>query len=564
MTPFAKREYEIWINSLQAGELRSLLEKASENELEDAFYRELEFGTAGLRGILGAGTNRMNLPVVARATQGLSDCIIQDNAQQRGVCIGYDSRNMSAEFAQCAADVLSSRGIKVFIFNSLRSVPQLSFTLRNLGCVAGIMITASHNPAAYNGYKVYWEDGGQIGPELAARIMKCIEAHPYFGESAMRRNEIITTLTEADDEPYYEATSSLLTYKDLIRSNGSEFSIVYTPLHGAGYIPVTTLLCRAGITNLHVVKEQIVPDGNFPTVKVPNPEDPGAYRLAIELAKKTDSDCILATDPDSDRLGVAVRKPDGEFMLLTGNQIGAILIKHILSTRESMGTLPNDGIVVKSIVSTWLADAICAKYGVECVSVPTGFRFISQIIEQCSQANGNEFLFGFEESCGFLSGGFARDKDAVLASLLICEVCVCCLDKGITLYDYLQDIYKEYGYYMERTVAYSFEGKEGMEKIASIMKGFLENPPHSIAERRVTSVEDYTTLRGKNDCGEFDIACEKMSMGRLICEENRLVCVRPSGTEPKIKFYVGVRGDSMDAAEALAEAAHSELKERTL
>ncbi|MDO4567765.1 MAG: phospho-sugar mutase [Clostridia bacterium] len=562
MISTAKQRLDCWLAALPEGELRAQLLAADDAELEDRFYSELEFGTAGLRGVLGAGTNRMNEYVVRRATQGVADVIIAQGGGSKGVCIAYDSRNMSAEFASAAADVLSSRGVRVYLFNSLRSVPQLSFTLRRLGCMGGIMITASHNPPQYNGYKVYGEDGGQLGPAQAAAVMERIAAHEYFGERVERDDALVSMLSEADDEPYYEATSGLLTYRELLRRRGSELAMVYTPLHGSGYIPVTTILCRAGITNLHVVKEQAEPDGDFPTVSVPNPEDARAYALAMELADRTGANCILATDPDSDRLGVAVRKPTGEFTLLTGNQIAVILIKHILTTRESLGTLPDDGVVVKSIVSTSLADAICRKYGVECLSVPTGFRFISEVIERCSWANGKEFLFGFEESYGFLSGGFSRDKDAILAAMLVAEVCVCCMERGMTLYDYLNGIYEEYGYYREDTRSYSFDGKAGMEHIDAIMQSLRCAPPECLASRRVIAVEDYMAGKGVGDGGEYELDFPRLNMIRLLCEGDMWVCARPSGTEPKIKFYVALRAGSEEEARTLADEAHSALSAR--
>ena len=440
-------EYGRW---LSAGgmepELKAELEaiQGDTREIEERFYTELEFGTAGLRGILGAGTNRMNERVVKRATLGLADYILTfEGAAMRGVAIAYDSRRKSREFALETALTLCAKGIKAFIYDSLRPVPMLSYMLRRLNCIAGVVITASHNPPRYNGYKVYWQDGGQAGPEQAEAIYSYIKKEDYFSGPTMPLDKaeargLLTWLSEKDDEDYYNDTLSVLQRPKLVKEQGGALKLVYTPLHGSGNLPVRTILKMAGITNVSVVKEQELPNGDFPTVAAPNPEDPNAFTLAKTLANSVQADAIIATDPDSDRLGLAIREKSGGFRVLSGNKIGSLLLYYILSAMRERGAIPKDGFVAKSIVSTTLADAICAHFGVKVKNVPTGFRFISELIEKSRTEPGEgTFIFGFEESYGFLAGGFARDKDAVCAAMLAAEACVYYRSLGKTLSDAL-------------------------------------------------------------------------------------------------------------------------------
>lgn len=536
---------------------------------EEAFYTELEFGTAGLRGIIGAGTNRMNRYVVRRASRGLAEMIIETcgmEGARRGVAIAYDSRRRSDIFAMETALTLCASGIRCYLYTTLHSVPQLSFTVRHLNCIAGVVITASHNPPEYNGYKVYWEDGGQCAPDRANKILECIRRFDYFEVEPMPYERalssgFLTLIGREVDEEYYKCTESLLIHPENLRENGHKLNAVYTPLHGSGCVPVTEILKRVGVTNIHVVPEQEAPDGDFPTVKAPNPEDPNAFTLARALADKVGADLIFATDPDSDRLGVVVRKPDGEFMQLTGNRTGALLTHYILSSLAEEGRLPENGLVVKSFVSTTLADAICDRYGICHKDVLTGFRFISEWIEHCAVTHEYEFLFGFEESYGCLAGSFSRDKDAVCASMLVCDAAAYYMSRGRTLYDVLCELDREYGHYVETVKSYSLSGKEGMEKIANAMKLLREKPLTGIAGSRVAVYEDHAkSERYDPASGEVSsTGLPKANALRYRLENGAWAVVRPSGTEPKLKFYVGVSSDTAESAEALAKAVTGEL-----
>lgn len=548
--------YEAWLNepALDAASRAELAAIADDpQEIEERFYRELEFGTAGLRGILGAGTNRMNAYVVRRATQGLSDYLLQsDDAKRRGVCIAYDSRLFSAEFAKEAACVLAANGIKAYLFSTLHSVPQLSFALQRLGCIAGVVITASHNPSKYNGYKVYWAYGGQAAPEQAAAIYEAIQSVPMFSPrlsdygKAVAAGEI-TLIGAEEDEAYYAATEKLLLDPELVRRRGGSLPIVYTPLHGTGAVPVRELLTRVGLTNVLTVFEQAAPDGRFPTVTAPNPEDPNAFRLAIALAEKAGARVCLATDPDADRLGVAVKTKGDEWVTLTGNQIGCILLEHILSSLNRQRRLPKNGVVIKSIVSTRLADAICAAYGVALENVMTGFRFIGEKVDEYQRSGEKTFLFGFEESFGFLAGGLARDKDAVSSAMLAAEACVSYAERGMTLSDALDEIYATYGYYSESVKSYTLEGKEGMEKIAGAMACLRENPPKDFANTTVTTAEDYLICRCEHADGSgCEISLPKSDTLRWLLADESWIVIRPSGTEPKLKLYIGARAKTKE------------------
>ena len=515
------------------------------DEIEERFYRTLEFGTAGLRGILGAGTNRMNVYVVRQATQGLADYLKSvGGAAERGVCIAYDSRHGSEQFARETAAVLAANGVRVCLFSRLHAVPQLSFAVQHLGCMAGVVITASHNPAKYNGYKVYWSHGGQCAPEQAARILDCINAVPMFSETicdfdAAVSDGRIRMIGDEEDEAYYAASLSVLPYPELLREKGAALPIVYTPLHGSGNKPVRRILKEIGIENVYVVKEQELPDPNFSTVKVPNPEDPAAFTLAMKLADEVGADCIFGTDPDCDRVGIAVKDDAGKYYLMTGNQIGCVLLYYILKSRKALGNLPADGAVVKSVVSTELARKIAESFGLVCFNTLTGFKWIAEKIQQFQEKGDHTFVFGFEESYGFLSSTFVRDKDGVNASLLIAEAAAWAKTQGKTLYDILQEIYKTYGYYVEKVVSVTLPGKDGVVKMKEIMKSLRENPPKELAGKKVLAVRDYLADT-RTDCEGHVTPAGLPKSDVLYFElvDDAWVCIRPSGTEPKIKLYV--------------------------
>ena len=535
-------------------------------EIEERFYTELEFGTAGLRGILRTGTNGMNGYVVRRTTQGLADYLLTfPDGKERGVCIAYDSRNFSEEFARETACVLAANGIRVRLFSTLHAVPQLSYAIRHQGCIAGVVITASHNPAKYNGYKVYWEHGGQVDPEQAGQIYEKIRNVPYFSERICDYAEAVASgaiglIGQEEDEAYYAVTGSVLLCPELLREKGASLPIVYTPLHGTGSIPVRELLKRAGVTNVFVVPEQSEPDGNFPTVTAPNPENPDAFRLAIRLAEEKKATMIIATDPDADRLGIAVRDSAGEWKVLTGNQIGSILLHHIITERKKKGTLPENAAAVKSVVSTPLARAIAERNGVEMLDVLTGFRFISEKIDRFEKTGEKTFLFGFEESYGFLAGGFSRDKDAICSAALAAETSICYAERGMTLYDALQELYAEYGYYKEAVDNYTLEGKEGIEKIAGGMAELRKAPISEIAGIRVSATEDYSTgLRKYEDGSEDPLTLPKANMLRYLLSDGGWIVVRPSGTEPKLKIYIGENSETESEVDEKLNRLRTEL-----
>ena len=543
----ATERYAFWMNSPDVDEQTKAELRAIANdpkEIEERFYTELEFGTAGLRGILGAGDNRMNVYNVRKATEGLARYLCDTVNGTPRVCIAYDSRHCSDLFAKETACVLAGHGIKVFLYSTLHSVPQLSFTVLELHCDAGVVITASHNPPKYNGYKVYGRSGGQSAPDEAQAITDRIRevegfqtAYKPFDEAV--NDGTITLIGRDVDEIYYQKTMTLLTQPELVKEKGKDLKLVYTPLHGSGNVPVREVLKRIGVTNVTVVKEQEAPDGDFPTVTAPNPEDPNAFTLAFRYAKEVGATVIIGTDPDSDRLGLAVRKTDGDWAVLTGNQIGAILIHSLLSSYRATGTLPENGLVVRSVVSTQLADAICARFGVECREVLTGFRFISEQIAECERTHERTFLFGFEESYGFLAGGFARDKDAICAAMLVAEACVVYAEKGMTLYDALLEIYETYGFYREKVKSYTLEGKAGIEAIKNAMVLLRERPLASIAGVAVEKTEDFLKPE--------QTGLPRSNVLRFTLSDGAWVTVRPSGTEPKLKLYIGAHAET-DAA----------------
>ena len=533
-----------------------------EKEIEDRFYTELSFGTAGMRGVLGMGSNRMNLYNVMRATKGFADYINAGDPsyKERGVVIAYDSRRMSAEFAKAAALVLAHEGIRVYLFDELRPVPILSYAVRHLNAIAGIVITASHNPPQYNGYKVYWEDGAQMPPEYADQVLKCIRANSYEDAKQMDEKDAIKSgllkiigHKEVDDD-YIAQEKTLSVQPELMKKAGKELKIVYTPIHGSGNKPVRRILKEIGIENVYVVKEQELPDPNFSTVKVPNPEDPAAFALAMKLADEVGADCIFGTDPDCDRVGIAVKDNEGKYYLMTGNQIGCTLLYYILKSRQTLGTLPANGAVVKSVVSTELARKIAKSFGLACFDTLTGFKWIANKIQQFEETGEYTFVFGFEESYGFLSSTFVRDKDGVNASLLIAEAAAWAKMQDKTLYDILQEIYQTYGYYVEKVVSVTLPGKDGLTKMQEIMKNLRAEPPKEIAGVKVRAVRDY--LAGTRTDAEGNVTPVDLPKSDVLyfeLEDDAWVCIRPSGTEPKIKLYVNTT--AKDAATSQAENA---------
>ena len=552
------QEYQNWL-ALTAGNAQEQQElRALENdlgELEDRFYRELSFGTAGMRGVLGLGPNRMNRYTVGRVTLALAALVKEhEGGAERGVAIGYDSRNFSQEFARETALILASQGVKAFLFDSLRPVPVLSFTVRHLHCLAGVVITASHNPSKYNGYKVYWEDGGQLPPDRAAIITGRLsdigygDARPMDEKEARAKGLLITIPPEVDDA-YIAAVEKLAVNPELTREMGKTLKIVYTPLHGSGNIPVRRVLKEIGVENVFVVPEQELPDGNFPTVRVPNPEEKDAFDLAVAMQKKLGADLCVGTDPDCDRVGVACLTASGDVRLLTGNQIGCILLHYILSQKKALGTLPKNAAAVKSIVSTEMARAICLKYDTELFDVLTGFKFIAEKIQQFEETGSNTFEFGFEESYGFLSGTDVRDKDGVNAVMLIAEAACYYKKKNMTLVDAIEELYEEFGVFGERTVSVVLPGKDGLEKMQAIMKALRDEGVEKVGPSRVMSTRDYMMSEPKSDVLYYTL-------------EQGWACVRPSGTEPKIKIYAGAVTDSHEETNRLLDAYIASLRER--
>lgn len=557
-----RKIYESWLNDPCFDEgTKAELQKIAddEKEIKERFYKDLEFGTAGLRGILGAGTNRMNIYTVRKATQGLADYIISQNGQERGVAISYDSRHMSPEFADEAACNLAANGIKAYVFESLRPTPVLSFTIRHLGCIAGINITASHNPSSYNGYKVYWEDGAQITPPHDTGIMDKVKAiTDYSKPKTMTVEEakskgLYQVIGQDVDNAYEEAVLALITDRDAIAKASDDIKIVYTPLHGTGNIPVRHILDRLGFKHVHVVKEQEMPDGDFPSVPYPNPETEVAFELGLKMAKEIDADLVLATDPDADRLGVYVKDNAGEYHSLTGNMSGCLIGNYIIGRKKEIeGGLPGDGAFIKSIVTTRLCNAIAKGYGIELIEVLTGFKYIGEKMLEFENTGKGTYLFGMEESYGCLPGAYARDKDAVAACAVLCEAAAHYKVQGKTLWDAMEEIYAQYGYYIEDVTSVEFSGIEGAEKMKSIMKSLREQPLEKLGDHMVMAMRDYL-VDVRMDMTNGLTAPIGLPSSNVIYFElsgDAWVCVRPSGTEPKIKFYYGVRGDNEEAAKA--------------
>lgn len=539
---------------------------SDEKEIEERFYTELEFGTAGLRGVIGAGTNRMNVYTVRKATQGLANYILKVGGEKRGVAIAYDSRHMSPEFADVSALCLAANGIKAYVFESLRPTPELSYAVRKLGAIAGINITASHNPPEYNGYKVYWEDGAQITPPHDTGIMDEVKAvKDYSDTKTMDKDAAIAaglyqTIGADIDDPYIAELKKLVIHQDAIDAVGGELKIVYTPLHGTGNIPVRRVLKELGFANVYVVPEQELPNGDFPTVSYPNPEAAEAFELGLALAKKVDADLILATDPDADRLGVYVKDAKtGEYHSLTGNMSGCLIGDYIIGQKKELTGLPADGAFVKSIVSTNMADAIAKYYGIELIEVLTGFKFIGQKILEFETTGKGTYLFGMEESYGCLPGTYARDKDAVAASMMLCEAAAYYKTKNMTLWDAMIQMYERYGYYKDEVTSITLKGMEGLEKIQEIMNNLRANAPKEIGGYQVTAVRDYKNDTITDTASGAVKATGLPSSNVLYYEltDDAWVCVRPSGTEPKVKFYFGIKGTSLEDADRKA----SDMKE---
>lgn len=525
-------------------------------EIKDRFYKDLEFGTGGLRGIIGAGTNRMNKYTVTKATQGLANYIIKKGGQDKGVAIAFDSRNMSPEFSKWAALCLNANGIKTYRFNTLRPTPELSFTVRELGCIAGIVVTASHNPPEYNGYKVYWEDGAQIVAPMDKEIITEVNNIENYEDIKMISlqeavdKKLYNTVGKEIDDRYIYELKKLVLNPEIIKEQGKNLKIVYTPLHGTGNVPVQRILNELGFQNVYVVKEQELPDGNFPTVSYPNPEDPKAFELALKLANEVDADIILATDPDADRLGIFAKDvKTGEYINYTGNMSALLIAEYEISQKKEKGKLPKKGAFITTIVSSDLAKAIAKWYGLELIEVLTGFKYIGEQIKLFEQNKNKEYVFGFEESYGCLIGTHARDKDAVAAVMALCEAAAYYKTKGLTLWDQMNEIYKKYGYYKETQVAITMKGIEGAEKIKQMMIDLIKDPPATIGKHNVIAVRDYNSgITFYADGKQRKIDLPKSNVIYYELDDNAWCCVRPSGTEPKIKFYIGVKEDTNEKA----------------
>ncbi len=557
----AREIYEFWLEDPYFGEetkaeLRGIAKDGQ--EIEERFYKNLEFGTGGLRGIIGAGTNRMNIYTVRKATQGLANYIIKEQAKEKGVAIAFDSRNMSPEFAEEAALCLAANGIKAYIFPSLRPTPMLSFALRELGCTAGIVVTASHNPPEYNGYKVYWEDGAQITYPRDKAIIGEVNAITDYAqvktmdkESAVSAGLYEVIGAEIDDR-YMEALKKLVIHPEIIKEEAANLKIVYTPLHGTGNLPVRRVLAELGFPNVYVVKEQELPNGDFPTVSYPNPEDKNAFALALALAEKVDADIVLATDPDADRLGVYAKDgKTGEYKSFTGNMSGMLILEYILSQKKALGTLPKDGAVVTTIVSGKMSREITKAYGMDLIETLTGFKYIGEQIKFFEQNHDHTYVFGYEESYGCLVGTHARDKDAVVAVMALCEVAAYCKHKGMTLYDQMKNLFARYGYYKEGLCTVTLKGQDGAKKITAMMERIRTGVPEMIGGLRVLQFRDYKedVLLDCKTGTKTSTGLPNSNVLYFELEGGAWCCIRPSGTEPKIKFYIGVKGLSEAEAE---------------
>jgi len=564
-----------WLNNESLdGDLKEQLYKLKEDEksLEELFYKNLEFGTGGMRGEIGPGTNRMNIYTVRKASEGLAQYLLSqgEESAKRGVVISYDSRHMSPEFALEVAKTVGKHGIKSYLFSELRPTPELSFAVRHLGAAAGVMVTASHNPPEYNGYKVYGDDGGQLPPKQADALTNFVNSVEnelsieVTGKEELLANGLLQYIGEDIDQIYLENVAKIQLNKEIVEKVGEELKIVFTPLHGTANKLVQEGLKQFGFKNVTVVKEQEQPDPNFSTVKSPNPEEHAAFELAIKYGKEIDADILLGTDPDSDRLGVAVKNAEGEYQVLTGNQTGAIMLHYLLSQKAEKGLLPENGIVLKTIVTSEIGRAIAESFGIPTFDTLTGFKFIGEKIKEYEKTGKHTFLFGYEESYGYLIGDFVRDKDAVQAAIFAAEVAAYYKAQGKSLYDALMEIFEKYGYYKEALSSLTLKGKDGAEQIANILEEFRSNPPKEIAGIRVTAVEDYkASIRKQLSNGKLNpISLPKSNVLKYFLEDGSWFCVRPSGTEPKCKFYFAVKGSSLNESEQLVNNLQQAVMEK--
>ncbi|NMM61120.1 phospho-sugar mutase [Clostridium sp. P21] len=558
-----KEKYNLWVNSefLDEDSKIELKKLQNEKEIEDRFYKDLEFGTGGLRGIIGVGTNRMNIYTVGKTTEGLSQYLINKYKSDISVSIAYDSRIMSKEFAEAAASTLCANGIKVYLFESLRPTPILSYTVRHLKSKAGIVITASHNPKEYNGYKVYGEDGGQVTDNNAKEIFSFIEGINDFDKvktmnlEEAKQSGLLVIIGEEVDKEYIDRVKALTIRKELVDKCANDLKIIYTPIHGAGNIPVRRVLKELGYNNVTVVKEQEQPDGYFPTAAYPNPEDPKVFTIALDMAKKIEPDIIFGTDPDCDRIGIVVKDSSGEYRVLTGNQTGALLTHYILSSLKEKNKLPKNAAVIKTIVTTEMAADIAKEYGVNLIDVLTGFKYIGEKIGEFEKKGDQKYIFGFEESYGYLAGDFVRDKDAVIASMLICEMTLYYKSKGMSLYEALMNLYNKYGFYKETLVSLELKGKEGQEKIEKALQYLRHSMSYSLGEVKIVKKMDYKISVEKDlvNINEKIIQLPKSNVLKFIMEDDSCFVVRPSGTEPKMKVYLSVIGNSIKDSEEKME-----------
>lgn len=567
-----QEEFNFWLNDSYFDEDTKnelLAIRNDEKEIEDRFYKELEFGTGGLRGVIGAGTNRMNIYTVRKATQGLANYILKQGGKEKGVAIAYDSRRKSPEFADEAALCLAANGIKAYVFDALRPTPELSFALRKLGCISGIVITASHNPPEYNGYKAYWEDGAQVtAPKDKEIITEVKNVTDYHEVKTMDKEEAIKAglyqvIGAEIDDAYMEELKKQIIHPEIIKEMADDIKIVYSPFHGTGNVPVRRILSELGFKHVYVVPEQELPDPDFTTLDYPNPEDPKAFTLALKLAKEKNADIVLATDPDADRLGIyALDTKSGEYVSFTGNMSGMLIAEYILRERTAVGAMPENPALVTTIVTTNMAKAISDDYHVKCIEVLTGFKYIGEQIKWFEQSGSNHYVFGLEESYGCLAGTHARDKDAVVAVMCLCEMAAWCKKHGKTVWDQMLDLYEKYGYFKETQYAITLKGIEGSRQIAAIMDKLRNDPPKEFGSWKVVEFRDYDRNRILNmESGEErETGLPQSNVLYFDLTDDAWCCARPSGTEPKLKFYMGVKGNSLEDAQEKVEKLTEALK----
>ncbi len=569
-----REEFQFWLEDSYFDEetkkeLRAIQD--NETEVEDRFYKELEFGTGGLRGVIGAGTNRMNIYTVRKATQGLANYILKKGGREKGIAIAYDSRFMSPEFADEAALCMAANGIKAYVFDALRPTPELSFALRKLGCISGIVVTASHNPPEYNGYKVYWEDGAQVtapkDKEIIAEVKAVTDYHTVktMDKKEAKQAGLYKVIGKEIDDAYMVELKKQIIHPEVIAEMADDIKIVYTPFNGTGNVPVRRILSELGFKHVYVVPEQEMPDPKFTTLEYPNPEDPKAFTLALKLAKEKDADIVLATDPDADRLGIYAKDTKtGEYVPFTGNMSGMLIAEYILRERRTMKTMPENPALVTTIVTTNMAKAITDAYQVKCIEVLTGFKFIGEQIKLFEETGCNNYVFGLEESYGCLAGTHARDKDAVVAVMCLCEAAAWYKKQGITLWDQMINLYKQFGYYKESQYAITLKGIDGSRQIAEIMDRLRSNPPKEFGDLRVTTLRDYESgkVTDMASGAQSDTGLPKSNVLYFDLTNDSWCCARPSGTEPKIKFYMGVKGNSLEDAQEKVNALTAVLKEK--